>query len=98
MTMSNATHTINLEPIVSAPTDGRAFEAILGDAPNRIEVVKFENGRWKVYRGGVPSPTPGATREMEVWQHLPDGVYPTLWIKASLEKITNGARMTEGKS
>lgn len=81
--MSATTHPIDLELIVSAPTDGSEFQALLGDAPNVIETVRFELGRWRVYRGTVPSPTPGAAREMAVWHVLPEGVYPTHWIKGS---------------
>lgn len=91
-TVSN-TQIIDLEPIVSAPTDGTAFEAILGNAPNVAETVRFTAGRWSVYRGGVPSPTPGAAHDMEVWHALPAGVYPTHWIKGSIGK--HEARMRE---
>lgn len=85
--MSDTTHPIDLEPIVSAPTDARAFEAILGNAPHVLEVVRFENGRWHVYRGTVPSPTPGAAHEMHVWQPLAEGIYPTHYVKGSVGRV-----------
>lgn len=77
------THPIDLQLIQSAPTDGRVFDAILEGAPHVMETVKFEVGRWHVYRGSVPSPTPGAANDMEVWHHLPEGIYPTHWVKGS---------------
>ncbi len=83
--MADDTHPIELELIVSAPTDGQSFEAILGDAPHVIETVKFEHGRWRVYRGTVPSPYNTALG-MEVWHVLADGVYPTHWIKGTIGK------------
>lgn len=79
------TQIIDLEPIVSAPTDGRTMEAILGNAPNTLEIVRFDAGHWSVYRGTVPSPT-GAARPMSVWHALPEGVYPTHYIKGTVGK------------
>lgn len=77
------TQIIDLQPIVSAPTDGRCFDAIIDNAPNRLEIVRFDAGRWHIYRGDVPSPTPNAPRPMTVWQHLPEDVYPTHWVRGS---------------
>lgn len=66
--MSATTHPIDLEPIATAPKDGRAFDAVIDQ---RAVLVRVLLGRWQ-------------WKVETTWENIPEGKEPTHWIKGSV--------------